>query len=115
LVTEGFGRIPLNRRAFEFLRGVEGRHVFLSPEHRELLVARHLDGEEDRRELIEAQPEEVSEAFAEVKKGMGVQVFAGNAFGRTGRVEKVSGDRVEVKIDSGDKIMVAGRNVGIIR
>jgi transcription antitermination factor NusG len=114
-VTEGFGRIPLNRRAFEFLRGVEGRHVFLSPEHRELLVARHLDGEEDRRELIEAQPEEVSEAFAEVKKGMTVQVFAGDVFGQMGKVEKVEGDEVSVVLDTGDKIVVPERNVGIVR
>lgn len=109
LVTEGFGRIPLNRRVFDFLRGVEGRHVFLSPEHRELLVAR------DQRELIEAQSEEVTEPFAEVKTGMEVQVFAGENFGRTGKVGKVLGNQVEVVLDGGDKIVVPGRNIGIIK
>jgi len=115
LITEGFGRIPLNRRVFDFLRGVEGRHVFLSPERRELLVARYREDEEDRRELMEAQSVEVTTAFAEIQPGMEVQVLAGDVFGRTGRVEKVLGDRVEVKVDGGGKMVVAGRNVGIIK
>jgi hypothetical protein len=106
LVIEGFGRPPLNRRVFDFLKEVEGRHVFLSPEHRELLVAYRRDGE------IVGQ--EVTEPFAEVKVGIAVQVFAGKNFGRIGKVKKVVEDMVEVDLD-GDEIIVPERNVGIIK
>jgi len=114
LLTEGFGRPPLNRKVFEFLKNVEGRNVFLSPEREELLVARHLDGEEDRRELLEAQSEEVTEVFIELQKGMEVQVFTSANFGQMGEVEKVVGDMVEVGLN-GDKMSVPGRNLGIIK
>ncbi len=115
LITEGFGRPPLNRKIFDFLKNVEGRHVFLSPEYGELLVARYVDGEEDRHELLDAQSEEVTEVFADLKKGMEVQVFTSSTFGQTGKVEKVLEDKVEVQLDGGDKITVPGRNVGIIK
>lgn len=115
LITEGFGRPPLNHKVFEFLKKVEGRHVFLSPEHGELLVARYSDGEEDRRDLIDAQSEEVREVFAELKKGMEVQVFTSANFGQMGKVEKIQGDTVDVLLESGDRIKAGGRNVGIIK
>lgn len=106
LLTEGFGRPPLNRKVFEFLKKVEGRHVFLSPEHGELLVARYTDVEEG---------EEVAEPFAELEKGVEVQVFTSANFGQLGKVEKVLADTVEVALDTGDKIIVTERNLGIIK
>lgn len=108
LLTEGFGRPPLNRKVFEFLKNVEGRHVFLSPEHGELLVARDTDGEGG---------EEVAEPFAELEKGVAVQVFTSAAFGQMGKVVGMgSGEvEVEVELDTGDKIVVAERNLGIIK
>ncbi len=115
LLTEGFGRPPLNREVFEFLKRVEGRHVFLSPDQEGLLVAIHLDGEESHRELLEAQPEEVAEVFAELKEGTGVQVFTSENFGQGGKAAKVLKDTVEVLLDGGEKIEVPGRNVGIIK
>ncbi len=113
LLTEGFGHPPLNHPAFEFLKKVEGRHVFLSPEREELLVARL--GEDDRSEFLETSSEEVTEVFVEIKKGMEVQVFTEENFGQTGKVEKVLGDTVEVQLDKGDKIVEVGRNIGIIK
>lgn len=115
LLTEGFGKPPLNRKVFEFLKKVEGRHVFLSPGRGELLVARYSDGEEDRREVLDAQSEEVTEPFVEPQRGMGVQVFTSSNFGQMGKVEKVGKDEVEVLLDTGDKIVVPGRNLGIIK
>jgi len=106
LLTEGFGQIPLNRQVFDFLKKVGGRHVFLSPEREELLVARYADGQES---------EEAKEVFAEIKEGMMVEVFSAGHFGWTGKVEKVVGDEVEVMLDSGDKIIVPGRNIGILK
>ena len=106
LLIEGFGRPPLNRKVFEFLKSVEGRHVFLSPEHKELLVARHADGEGGK---------EVAEPFAELEKGLEVQVFTFSHFGQTGKVEKVVKGTVEVQLDTSDKIIVPERNVGIIK
>jgi len=114
LLTEGFGRPPLNRGVFEFLKRVEGRHVFLSPDHEELLVALHSDGAGRHREFLETQPEEVTESFAELEKGMVIQVFAYENFGQMGKVEKI-GKTVEVLLDSGEKIEVSGRNLGIIK
>lgn len=115
LLTEGFGRPPLNRSVFEFLKRVEGRHIFLSHDHEELLVARHSDGEENHRQLLEAQPEEVAEAFAELKEGMEVQVFTSESFGQMGKATKVLKDTVEVLFENGEKIGVPGRNIGIIK
>ena len=115
LLTEGFGRPPLNRSVFEFLKRVEGRHVFLSPDHEELLVARHSDGEESHRELLEAQPEEVAESFAELKEGMEVQVFISESFGQMGKAMGIGEDKVEVLLENGDRIKVSARNLGIIK
>ena len=115
LLIDGFGSPPLNREVFDFLKSVEGRHVFLSPERRELLVARHFDGEEDCRELLDNQSEEVSEAFIELEKGFRVQVFTTPYFGQMGRVEKIAGETVVVLLENGDKIEVPGRNLGIIK
>lgn len=109
LLTEGFGRPPLNHRAFEFLKEVEGRHVFLSPEHEELLVARLADGDEAEAEA------EVTEVFTKLEKGMEVQVFTSANFGRIGKAEKVGESVVEVLLENGDRIEVRGRNVGIIK
>ena len=106
LLIEGFGHPPLNRRVFEFLKKVEGRHAFLSPGHEELLVARLGDESEEGPE--------VGEVFVELKKGMKVQVFTLGNFGWIGEVEKVSGDMVEVDL-GGEKVEVPGRNVGIIK
>ena len=114
LLTEGFGRPSLNRRVFEFLKKVEGRHVFLSPEHKELLVARYADGEEDRHELLDAQSEEVTEVFAELKKGMEVQVFTSANFGQMGKAMGVGEEMVEVSLN-GDRVSVPGRNLGIVK
>lgn len=109
LLTEGFGRPPLNRKVFEFLKKVEGRHAFLSPGHEELLVARLDDDIED--------VEETSGVFVELKEGMGVQVFTSENFGQMGKVEKILEDEVEVEVllSSEDRIEVPGRNVGIVR
>ncbi len=115
LLTEGFGRPPLNRTVFGFLKSVAGRHVFLSPDHGELLVARHSDGEENHRQLLEAQPKEVVESFAELKEGMGVQVFNYENFGQMGKAERIFENEVEVLLENGDKIKVPGRNLGIIK
>lgn len=128
LIIEGFGRPPLNHQVFEFLKSVEGRHVFLSPEHKELLVARHVDRAEDHLKLLDAQSEEVTEPFVELKRGMEVQVFTSANFGQMGKVEKVgppasespqasrAGEsEVGVLLESGDRIEVPGRNVGIIK
>ncbi len=114
LITEGFGKPPLNRKIFDFLKNVEGRHVFLSPDHEELLVAHYADGEEGRYELLDAQSEEVTEVFADLKKGMEVQVFTSSTFGQTGKIEKV-GEKIEVLLDGGEKIEVPARNLGIIK
>ena len=107
LLVEGFGRPPLNRGVFEFLKKVEGRYVFLSPDHEELLVAR-LGGEFE-------DVEETGEVFVKLEKGMEVQIFTSSSFGRIGEVKKIFDDTVELVLDSGDKIVVLGRNVGIIR
>ena len=110
LLIEGFGRPPLNRRVFDFLKKVEGRHVFLSPDHEELLVARSDNEVED--------VEETSEVFAELKKGMEIQNFGASRFGQMGKVGKVSGDMVEVLFDPPEadvKVEVPGRNVGIVK
>jgi len=115
LITEGFGRPPLNYRIFEFLKNVEGRHVFLSPEREELLVARHINGKEDQQELIEAESKELSEAFVELKEGMEVEIFGSNHFGQIGKVGKVGADVVEVLLEKGDKIEVPGRNLGVVK
>lgn len=115
LLTEGFGRPPLSRSVFEFLKSVKGRHVFLSPERGELLVARYSDGEEDHRQFLEAQPEEVAEPFAKLKKGMEVQVFTFSNFGQRGKAETVGEDVAEVLLENGDRIEVPERNIGIIR
>jgi len=114
LVVEGFGKVPLNRRVFDFLESVEGRYVFLSPPRRELLVARHLNHDEDRLELFDAQSEEVTETFAELKKGLEVQVFTSAHFGQMGKVERVLKETVVVSLENGEKIEVPGRNVGIL-
>jgi len=106
LLIEGFGRPPLNRKVFEFLKKVEGRHAFLSPGHEELLVAR-LDG------AVE-DVQEVGEVFAKLEEGMEVQVFSASCFGQMGKAGKVQGDMVEVSLN-GDKISVPGRNLGIIK
>jgi len=107
LLIEGFGRPPLNRRAFEFLKKVEGRHAFLSPDHEELLVAR-LD------DVIEEVPE-VGEFFVELKEGMEVQNFDTSRFGQMGKVVNVLKDTVEVLFEDGEKVKVPGRNVGIVK
>lgn len=107
LLIEGFGRPPLNRRVFEFLKKVEGRHIFLSPGHEELLVARL--GEE-----VEEGPE-MSEVFAKLEEGMAVQIFVTSCFGQMGKVTKVLKDTVEVLFEDGEKVEVPGRNLGIIK
>ncbi len=107
LLIEGFGRPPLNRGVFEFLKKVEGRHVFLSPGHEELLAARLDDAVAEGRE--------VSEVFVELKKGMEVQNFGTSRFGQGGKVVEVRGEMVEVLLDGGEKVEVPGRNVGIIK
>jgi len=107
LLIEGFGRPPLNRRVFEFLKKVEGRHIFLSPGHEELLVARL--GEE-----VEEEPE-MGEVFVELKKGMKVQNFGASRFGQMGKAAKVLKDMVEVLFEDGEKVEVPGRNIGIIK
>ncbi len=128
LLVEGFGRPPLNRNVFEFLKKVEGRHIFLSPGREELLVARL--GEE-----VEERPE-TGEVFVTLKEGMEVQIFSasyflseaknarfssearGSYFGQMGKVAKVLADTVEVVLDSPEangKIVVPGRNLGIIK
>ena len=116
LLIEGFGRPPLNRRVFEFLKKVEGRHIFLSPGHEELLVARL--GEE-----VEEGPE-TGEVFATLKEGMDVQIFSASCFGQMGKVGKILEEMVEVVLDSpptkggseaNGKMIVPGRNLGIIK
>jgi hypothetical protein len=106
LLVEGFGRPPLDREVAEFLKKVEGRHAFLSPDYQELLVAQYPGGEGDQ---------ESSEVFAEIKKGMTVEIFDFRWFGQKGKVVGIDGDMVEAVLDGGDRIEVMGRNVGIIK
>jgi len=114
LLVEGFGHPPLDNKVAEFLQKVEGRHVFLSPGCQELLVARYPNGKEDQH-LIEERPVEAPLAFVDLKKGMELEIFDAANFGQMGKVEKVVGDEVEVVLDNGDKIIVPGRNIGIVR
>lgn len=113
LLTEGFGAVPMNGSVFEFLAGVSGRHVFLSPENMELLVSRHGDHREERPDLFASQVED-AEPWAEVKVGDAVQIFSLGQFGQSGKVVAIGDNEVEVETDGG-KITVPSRNVGIIK
>jgi hypothetical protein len=113
LLTEGFGPVPMSPTVFSFLSAVAGRHVFLSPEELELLVARYVDHHDDWQELFLSEAAGV-EPWVEVKVGDAVQVFSFGQFGQLGKVTAIKGDEVEVEVASG-KIYVPGRNVGIIK
>lgn len=115
LVTEGFGRIPLNYRTFEFLKKVESRHVFLSPNHKELLVTKRFGSGHDHPDSFDELPEDAAEAFVEPQIGQMVQVFVEQHFGYTGKIKSIKKDQIEIQLDEGGKIVVPERNLGVIR
>lgn len=129
LVTEGFGQVSLNPEVFEFLKKVEGRHVFLSPDHKELLVTKRFGDNKDTLDQFDHLPQETDAVWVSPRVGQTVQVLTAKHFGQIGKIRSLpkrptrlpSGivtTVVEVKLDppeAGGKISVPERNVGVIK
>lgn len=118
LITEGFGRIPMNKKIFEYLKAIEARFCLLSTDRREIVVPEAMDG-------ILRDSGNVA-LWTEVEVNQAVQVFVFPYFGWEGKVvgvyeglrEMPSGIRVEavrVRLDqTGEEIDVPARNVGVL-
>lgn len=125
LLIEGFGKIPLNSYVYQLLKKVESRHVFLSPDHKELLVAQLFGDKKEPQEVFGPLPDGTDTVFVKAEVGQAVQVFTGNHFGQTGKIKVIhkktaplpSGviaKTVAVELDGGGTIIVPERNVGVI-
>jgi hypothetical protein len=114
LVIDGFGRVFFSEHVHHLLSQFTGRHVFVSPERAELLLAKRKKEKAAHEKIFARYTEESAEYFAPLKKGLKVQVFSGWHFGRIGKVVGVGDGMVDVRIDS-DIMRVPVRNVGIIR
>lgn len=117
LVTEGFGRIPMNKKVWDFFVSEQLRTAVVEPHIKQVIVP-SLDGDHHRFGPVK-------EPLAELVVGGRVQVFVWPNFGFGGEVLAIgqAGKRfpsgitdvgVQVKLETGEKIEVPVSNLGIL-
>lgn len=122
LVTEGFGEVPLNEVAQDYLVGQAFQVAILSPERGSLLVGTQIPLEA----LAFPSGAGPQHHFVELRSGQRVQVFSWPFFGFLGVVESVVDEHMEmpsgvqvraayIRLDGRqEKTLVPIRNLGVL-